>query len=275
MEIFGTYTGPDFLALYGILLTTCVIAGLWIPANLRPEGRRAGIEDMEEVAILAGGFERHAMAVSSDLMARDALTPGSKKRLRVSNAAVDTGLAGRAVLNEIGDLKLSHLKLATLFEGKKIEADLQRRGLLMDEGDQWKLRWLSVSPYLALIALGLYRFFAGRAEGEATGFLLVMLIVTAVFAVVRFARLNKRTKAGNEVLRDLEQKASRLRRAPVANEAGFAVALFGTAVLVGTPWEQVHAMRNAGAGGGDGGVGGDDGGDGGGGCGGGCGGCGG
>jgi len=272
MELFGSYSGGDFLLFYVALLGACVFAGLWIPASLRPDGRRDEVEDMEEVAILAGGFERHAMAVSSDLMARDALTSGSKKRLRVNNAAVDAGLSGRAILNEIGDLKLSHLKLATLFEGRKIEADLIKRGLLMEEGDQWKLRWLSASPYLALLALGLYRYFAGRAAGESTSILLILLIITGFFAIARFGRLNKRTKAGNEVLRDLELKSSRLRRAPVANEAGFAVALFGTGVLVGTPWEPVHAMRQAG--GGDGGSAGGDS-DGGGGCGGGCGGCGG
>ena len=64
-----------------------------------------------------------------------------------------------------------------------------------------------------------------------------------------------------------------MKRAPQASEAGYAVAIFGTGVLVGTPWEPLHAIQRSG---GDTGTGG--GGDGGGcgsGCGGGCGGCGG
>ena len=80
MELFSSYTGTDFLVFYAIMLLTVMFLGLWISANLRPEGRSSKVEDMEEVAVLAGGFERHAMAVSSDLMAREALTTGSKNR---------------------------------------------------------------------------------------------------------------------------------------------------------------------------------------------------
>jgi uncharacterized membrane protein YgcG len=56
----------------------------------------------------------------------------------------------------------------------------------------------------------------------------------------------------------------------MADEAAMAVALFGTAVLVGTPWQPVHAMRQQQGSGDAGGSGGSDsgGGDGGGGCGG-------
>ena len=57
----------------------------------------------------------------------------------------------------------------------------------------------------------------------------------------------------------------RLRQAPQSDEVTLAVALFGTAVLIGSPWEALHSMRTAQGGDGSGGA---DGGCGGGGCGG-------
>ena len=119
--------------------------------------------------------------------------------------------------------------------------------------------------FIVLFAIGLYRQRAGEALGEPTGILVALLVVTLVLALWRGFTGNPRTIAGNEIVRTLEQNGSRLKRAPQANEAGYAVAIFGTGVLVGTPWEPVHAARQAGAGG-DGGAyaGGDgDGGDGG------------
>ena len=63
MEIFSSYSGTDFLVFYCFMLATCVVAGLWIPANLREEGRRGEVEDLEEVAVLTGGTERLNEAV--------------------------------------------------------------------------------------------------------------------------------------------------------------------------------------------------------------------
>jgi uncharacterized protein (TIGR04222 family) len=170
-----------------------------------------------------------------------------------------------------GELRLSEAKKRLKSEAECIDARLVRRGLMMEKDDRLKLRLLSVLPYAALFAIGLYRQQAGEAAGEPTGFLVGLLCITAALGLWRLATGNPRTMAGNAVVRELEEEGSRLKRAPQANEAGYAVAIFGTGVLVGTPWEPVHAARQTGAGG-DGG--GSDG-DGGSGCGGGCGGCGG
>lgn len=273
MEIFSSYSGADFLLIYAVMLATCVLAGLWIPANLRSPGRRGDELAMEEVAVLSGGLERHAQAVSADLLARGGLAAASAKTVRVDRDDLETGSAGRSVLRKVGEFGLREIGVAVGGDGQAIRQKLEARGLMMSKSEVSRLRWLSVLPYAALFAIGLYRQQAGEALGEPTGLLIGLLVLTFIFALIRMARFNARTMAGNEVIRKLEEESSRLRRAPQAGEAGVAVALFGTGVLVGTPWEPVHAMRQA-AGGGDGGSSGDSG-DGGGGCGGGCGGCGG
>ena len=61
-------------------------------------------------------------------------------------------------------------------------------------------------------------------------------------------------------------QSDRLRKAPTTSEIGLAVALFGTAVLVGSGFADFHTLRHASS---DGGGGGSDGGGDGGGCGGG------
>jgi len=271
MEIFSSYSGPDFLAFYSVMLVTCVFLGFWIPANLREAGRRNPVEDIEEAAVLSGGIVRHSLTVAADLMARGGLREGSKSKLTVNRQDIDAGTAGRSLLRKMGEFDLRELKATTASAGKSIEARLIRRGLLMDRAESWKLRILSVLPYAVLFAVGLYRQQAGAALGEPTDFLIALMMLTAAFAGIRLAKFNTRTAAGNLALRDLEAEASRMKRAPQPQEAGFAVALFGTAILVGTPWQQVHAMRQSGTG--DTGSSGGDG-DGGGGCGG-CGGCGG
>ena len=103
----------------------------------------------------------------------------------------------------------------------------------------------------------------------------VLLVLTAVLALWRFFAVDRRTKGGIEAVKHAQGKSDRLRRAPTGDETGQAVALYGTAVLAGTPLAAFHTMRSSNSGDG-GGCSSDGGGDGGGGCGGGgCGGCGG
>ncbi|MHA7818591.1 MAG: TIGR04222 domain-containing membrane protein [Erythrobacter sp.] len=272
MDIFGSYSGADFLLFYVGMLVTCVFAGLWIPAVLRPAGRYNRVADLEEIAVLAGGSKRHASATLSSLFAKDALERAGTHKLRVVRQSVAETSAERAVLGKVADFTLGEARKTLRDHAGAIEERLVRGGLLMESGDRTRLRLLSITPYAALFVMGLYRQQAGDALGEPTGFLIGLLIVTIIFALVRLVKFNPRTKEGNAALKALEEQSSRMRRAPTTTEAGFAVALFGTAVLVGTPWEPLHAVQRAGGPGGDGGGG--DGSDGGG-CGGGCGGCGG
>lgn len=276
MAIFASYTGPDFLAFYAVMLVTCVGLGLWLPAYLRPVGRKGSVEDMEEVAVLVGGAQQHSVAVLSDLFAQGALTEIRKGELAVARTGMNVdrpgGDAGRAVLAKVGAFKLSEVHKTLKTHAKRIEARLVRRGLMIAREERWQLRGLSVLPYIALFVIGLYRQQAGDAAGEATGFLIGVLVLTVFLGIMRMVKFNNRTVTGNLLVRELEEQGSRLKRAPQASEAGYAVAIFGTGVLVGTPWEPVHAMRQAGSG--DTSTSSDGSGDGGG-CGGGCGGCGG
>ena len=149
-------------------------------------------------------------------------------------------------------------------------------GLLMDGWTALQLRFWQTTPYLLLFAFGWTKVQIGEARGKPVGFLIALLVITVVFALLRFAVLDRRTRAGKEVIEEARERSERLRRAPAEGETGLAVALFGTAVLAGSAWGDFHRMRAASGDGGSGGGGDGGSGCGGGGCGGGgCGGCGG
>ncbi|MEO1731605.1 MAG: TIGR04222 domain-containing membrane protein [Pseudomonadota bacterium] len=273
MQLFETWTGPDFLAFYVVMLVTCIGIGLWLPALMRPEGRGARVEDPEELALLAGGPQRHALAVLADLYVQGALDKAQKTKLSVAREGVARSSAGAAVLRKVGAFSLSEAMRTLKDHAKDIEQRLVKRNLLLSSGEATKMKLLSVLPYAALIALGLYRWNAGEELGEPTGYLLLLIGVTILCMVARFATGNARTQSGNAVLKKWKERSSRLKRAPKGEEVSLAVGLFGAGVLAGTPYSHLLAMKQA-ASAGDAGSGG-DGGDGGGGCGGGCGGCGG
>lgn len=277
MELFSSWTGSDFLLFYSVLLVFAVAGAWWMTALLREPGRRGRLEELESVSLLTGGPSRLTDSVLVELYVHGALAEGGKGKLMFAQRTLPVSAAGKALQAEGGPLSLAEAKKALRIHADRAVAKLQRAGLLMRDAEYARLRWMSVTPFAALLLLGLYRQRAGDAVGEPTGWLVALLALTVICAAVRFITVDPRTAAGVAAVRELRARHDRAARAPLPDEAALAVALFGTAVLIGTPWESIHAMRKPEADGGCGGSGdGEGGGDGGSGCGGGgCGGCGG
>jgi uncharacterized protein (TIGR04222 family) len=271
MQLFSSWTGSDFLLFYIALLGLCSLAAWWMPAYLRSAGRRGESPDAESLALLAGGRERFADALLADLYVRGGLAAGDDGKLIVLDPRLPASPAGRAVLAADGPLTLAEARALLGTHAERLAARLQRGGMLLRSGEVAWLRWVSVAPLLALLTIGFYRQRAGSTIGEPTGFLIVLMVVTAGIALLRFFTTDPRTRAGISAVARHKASSTRLARAPRAEEVPMAVALFGTGVLVGTPWEPVHALRQQGGSGDSGGSdsgSSDGGGDGGGGCGG-------
>ena len=274
---FSTYSGGDFLLFYAALLAAAVVAGFWIPGFLRSDGQRGSVNDRHELAYLARGAGRMTESVIAQLLGISALVVGAKNKLRATNSSAGEYRAEQALLRKHGDFGLTEAHKAIKPYAADVDADLVRKGLMQDKGTRWQMRFMSTVPYLVLLGVGFYRRSAGVAEGEPVGFLTALMVLTFVLGVVRFAKYDPRTRAGQEALDEARSTHVRLQRAPTPPELGFGVALFGTAILVGTPYSQLHAMSRSAVGDGSGGyyADGGGGGEGGSGCGGGCGGCGG
>lgn len=274
MEIgLSQYSGIDFLQFYGALSLAAVIAAIWLPNWLRPDGRGQVVNDEEQLAYLSGGAGRHAETLVARLMASGALETDGKDKLRSVNPGRSVDGAAGVLAARLEPFTWDEAGKALRDDAKGLHKSLVERGLMIDRGTLLQLRGLPTLPLLFVLGLGLYRRSAGQALGEPVGYLTMIVFAVGVIAVLRFFAHDPRTRAGRAAVREAQDRSSRLKRAPMAAETGTAVALFGTAVLVGTPFAPLHAMRQASSSG-DGGSSSssDGGGDGGGG---GCGGCGG
>ncbi|MFO6447575.1 TIGR04222 domain-containing membrane protein [Erythrobacter sp. NE805] len=247
MQLFSSWTGSDFLILYTVLLAAGC-AGAWvIPQRLRARGRAGDAPDVESAALLAGGRTRLAEAVLTDLYVRGGIVAASDGRLVVARHDIAASPAGQALLALDPPLTLRAAGRALGVHAERLAARLRRSGLMMWPDVHWRLRWLSLAPFAALLVLGLYRQRAGTAEGEPTGPLVVLLGVTLGLAVIRFAVSDPRTRAGIDAVRRLRARTGRGAGAIRADTAAMAVALHGTSVLAGTRWEPLHALRLAAA----------------------------
>lgn len=270
MELFSSWTGSDFLLFYSVMLAFGSALAWRLPAILREAGRCGEAQDLESVAVLAGGRRRLADSLLADLYVRGALVEAEKGKLRIAARDHSVTPAAQALLATDAPVTLAEARRTVAVHAERVAARLCRAGLLLRPEEHTRLRLIAILPFVMLFLLGLYRQRAGSALGEPTGFLIALLVLTVVLAVMRYTTCDPRTAAGVAAVQELRQRNGRLNQAPRPDEAAMAVALFGTGVLVGTPWEPVHALRQqSGDGGGDGSS------DGGSGCGGGCGGCGG
>lgn len=243
MQLFSSWTGSDFLLFYAGLIGLACLAAWWIPAHLRSPGRGAVPDDLDSIAMLAGGRARLADALLADLFVRGGLVPEGKGRLAVADAGLAATPAGRTLLATGAPVTLAQARKALDPHARRITVRLQRAGLLLRREDCVRLRWLAITPFVAVLVFGLYRQRAGSAMGEPTGVLLTLLALLVVLAIARFVRCDTRTRAGLRVARQLRDRHGHLSHAPRAEEAGMAVALFGTGVLAGRSWEAFHALR--------------------------------
>ena len=268
-------TGGPFLALYLFLLVVTVVAGFVIPRRLRPEGRIRRVTDIDQLAYLAGGRARFWDAVAARLLATHALAMIGRDSFSVDARMPNASPAERAVLALPSPARWAEIELALRNYTAPLEQKMINSGLLVTNEERANLRFWATLPYAMLIVFGATKWIIGDMRDRPIGFLSALLAVTALFAIVRWFKVDRRTEAGLDVVADIRDRSDRLRRAPTNAEIGLAVALFGTTVLVGSGFAEFHTLRRASSGGGnsDGGSYGEAGC--GGGCGSGCGGCGG
>ena len=270
-------TGGPFLSLYCLLLLAAVVVSIRIP---RPEGSSMpyGVRTPDQLAYLAGGADRVAEAAVTRLLAKDCL------RIDLAASFVRTGTASDLSPPERTVLALARtrpirwraIQHALLPYAVEIERALIGCGALLAPADIARLRRRRAFPYLLLLLFGATKWVVGTMRDRPVGYLTALMILTVVIAALQWWMVNRTTARGAAVLDEAQKRTTRLRRAPTAPEADMAVALFGTAVLAGSGWADLHQLRIARLN--DGGSSGasDGGGCGGGGCGGGgCGGCGG
>ncbi|REE99544.1 TIGR04222 domain-containing membrane protein [Thermomonospora umbrina] len=284
-------SGPVFLGLY--LLAAVGAAALVALVRRGIAGRKGAPRDLQpyEVAYLMSGKTWAVASALAILRADGAIESAGAGRIRVtddpSRRTVRTPLVDDLYeeIRGAGDVKTARLTgaHATPTALNRLLLDLEREGLALTDAERAQMRW-AVLPLWAMAALGVVRFAAGTAGDRPAVFILIATVLVAIVAVALTAAVPRVTTAGHQALAGARERHRHLdpAQSPAwatygALGAGFGVALFGSAALVGldpafaAESELDRHLGTSGSGGADGGGGGcGDGG----GCGG-CGGCGG
>ncbi|MCC8539547.1 TIGR04222 domain-containing membrane protein [Xanthomonas axonopodis pv. poinsettiicola] len=279
----GAYFLPVFITLIGLAWSMAA----WLRRVLR-RGRTAAALEPGELAYLSGGADRVADLWFTELLVRDAVyldrdeALPARQRVRCQpQVAVPPALEpALQILRGTEDPVLALRELRVL--AAPLRQRLIDKGLWLSPAASYRLRLACTVPVALVWLLGLCKLIIGVQGHHPVGYLLCLMVLVTLL-VLGFALVPvRRTLAGDAHLEALRQARPR-DAARTGGDAGDALALYGTAVLIGTPWADYHSMRAPhGHGGGSGsscgsGGGGDSGGDGDGGSdgGGGCGGCGG
>ncbi|MBN8502138.1 MAG: TIGR04222 domain-containing membrane protein [Sphingomonadales bacterium] len=236
-------TGSLFVMLYLAVLACAWTAGLVLAAWLRPPGRRGRIQSEDDVAVLAGGGVRLAEAVTVRLLANRKLVQSGFKQFEAVDRTGGETPVERAILNIARPAGWKSLVMAAASEMSAIERRLAACGLLLDTAQLVKIRSIVVAPLVMAMGFGLTRLVTGLAGGHPVGVLIMLLIGTGLLIIWQFFRTARATQAGLAVLQEERDRHARLCRAPMSDEMGLAVALFGTAVLSGSALTAFHEMR--------------------------------
>jgi uncharacterized protein (TIGR04222 family) len=270
-----TMTGSGFLWLYLLMLGASFALSKIMTMLLRPAGRTQSVTDVDQLALLNGGQARLAESAVARLMAGGAVSLSGVDKFRIERGRDAASTVEASILRLSGLSTWRDIESAIENPRDIIEHKMVRQELLASDDQLQKLRWAATLPFLLLLMLGLIRLMIGIERSAPVGLLTLLLVLTLGIALLRWFKVDRRTEAGLAAVKAAKASASRLRTAPLPDEMGTAVALFGTVVLVGSMFDGLYKFRTASGGDGGGFF---DGGssDGGSGCGGGgCGGCGG
>jgi uncharacterized protein (TIGR04222 family) len=244
------WTGGPFLALYvalfGVALALSHVLGTWA----RAEGRAEPIDDELALACLAGGRARVVETVAADLLQQGALEI-RRTRLVATEDGEGRSTVQRALLKAADNVRWPAVHGRMRSVTRVIEKKLVENGLHLSDSEALRVRWMQALPLALLLVFGAIKWQVGVDRERPVGFLTVLMIVTLIIAFVRFGSIDRRTRAGRAVLRAARADKERLRRAPVENETGLAVALFGTTVLAASPLSDFDTLcrRNPSTGG--------------------------
>lgn len=237
------WDGPSFLLAYAIAMVAAVPVTAILSRLARPSGRHQSLADPDSLAYLAGKDERFAEGVATRLLASGALTVEDGTFHRGTGGAAASA-SERAVLALSSPFQWKDILAALRPEGAVIERRLAAGGLLLDAAERRRVQMIAVAPLALLLLIGGLKLLVGLSRGKPVLFLAILLGITLVWAIGRWASVDNQTHAGRAALKEARKKHDRLKRAPTTGETGLAVALFGTTVLAGSAFADFHRLRS-------------------------------
>jgi uncharacterized protein (TIGR04222 family) len=281
-------SGPQFLLIYLVLLAVTVL-GVVLARRRALAGDGAAVParlDLYEIAELSGGGALVATTAVTGLLRKGGLTSSSRRRGQPARLVAGTAPGPQA--HPVEWAVYQQVAASPNRRLRDVQAALEQAPALAAVRERLRLHRLAPTPeqrvrcraavlwFVPVLALGVARVGAGRANGRPVGFLVALLVATVVVAAVFLLRVPNATELGRRTLRELRAANPRPAAGASPAELSMATALFGAGVLWAADTDTALLLRVprehgafAGDWGGWGGCGDGGGGDGGGGCGGG------
>ncbi|MEP7005639.1 MAG: TIGR04222 domain-containing membrane protein [Sphingomonas bacterium] len=239
--------GGFFFQFYIALLALTVVAGYRIPRWIRHGGHEGRVTDTGELAYLAGGMARFTDAVVARLLATRALAMVGKKGFQALTRGAGRAPVELSVLALPGEVSWKEISGSLESHAEPIEHRLVSDYLIMDARQTLQMRFWQTLPYFLLLLFGAIKLVVDEIYHRPVGYLVLLLILTAILALIRWLVVDRLTRGGVAALNEARRRAARLRLAPTAPETDLAVALFGTVVLAASGWSDFHELRAGGS----------------------------
>jgi uncharacterized protein (TIGR04222 family) len=193
MEDTWGIAGPDFLALYLLAFSISLLFAFALRIITRSGAvtstAASGALTTLEVACLTGGPRRVVEAAVAQLVDDGQLRPSRTGYLQVAAHTEGTNPVERTVLADVRrygrrSVRMLTDRLATSDAVLEVADRLVRAGYLVDENLAARRKTLGLIPVVAVVAIGVLRWFAGLADDRPIGYLTLLLIGSGLFVLL-------------------------------------------------------------------------------------------
>jgi uncharacterized protein (TIGR04222 family) len=261
-------TGPEFLALYGIVTAMVIVASIVVRRWLRTDEPVGDVTQLEpeEVACLGRGAAGVLQSCLAGLVAGGRMRVIEKPGTKLGPVTIGTStyrlkscapaesanswieramlLAGQSADGAEAAEILKHAKPVA----EQVESKLQSRGLLETSESFGPARWWPIIMIAGLIVFGLVKLIVGLSRGKPIVFLAIWLVALVVVMIL-FGRKPLRTIRGAQLLKDLKSRHENLKLKDFSRPGNFSAAdtmlvagLFG---IVAVPIPEVLLLQSA------------------------------
>ncbi len=242
-------SGAAFLQFYVGCLILVGILTIFARHMLRGVGPavHGGALSTAETAYLAGGPQRAFATAMLEAMAGGNVTIAPSGLIAVRPNTTVPGLLAPYVNDgaRYGRVRATAAPALTTIRGS-----LEQRGLVLTHARRATISLVTLVLFAPLFVLGVEKIQVGLDRDRPVGFLILMLVLTLLAAIIAVMRRPFRSRAGDDLLKQMRGQMKRLIRAPLESELALALALGGAGVLIGTPYAAlaIPAHRTGGTG---------------------------
>ena len=241
------WKGPEFLAFFGWLSVFFFGAAAFVRWKLREPSEPAD-EDFSNMDPYSMAFlnEGKVLAVNSAIVSlidcKLLRADSSERRLsQVAPLPENSLLLEKVVYSAARNgAMISDVREAAKPVVTAMMEQLQNHGLLVNDQQASRVKWQATLVALFPVLLGIIKIFVGLSRGKPVMFLVVGCVIVTVIALIAFMRRPHRSRRGDEVLNQLQDRYRNYGNLKwnyeglTPQQVAMGIGLFGMTALAGT-----------------------------------------